>query len=293
MPPQPDSIPTQHLQQQPQQQQRRRRQSRQPLAPTDEAWEVETEAALLALQSVESQLEQLELHHVGPADAVGLGVQVMLVSVHQPGGPGNEAHLYITQDRTVHATAATAAADRESHCSHTEDDSSSSSSTSSSGGSAASSSERLRHLPEQPGQLQERQPFVLAPGLSFASTADASCGDWYVYVVAVAGDFSPEGSEGQNMFPNAVRHVGSMRLSHNMRNAQDLAGFLAEAKEEAVKGHALNVVKRAVLFRDVYLSPDWCMDRLVDCWGAAPLEAFGVTRSYVNSLGVQELARYR
>ncbi|WIA37796.1 hypothetical protein OEZ86_014661 [Tetradesmus obliquus] len=140
-----------------------------------------------------------------------------------------------------------------------------------------------------------------------ASSAGSSTGGWYDYLLLSDGAFSVE--EAANMFPNSFAHCGEGRSLHNARIAADVAAFVAEPSELALRQHMLNLIRTAWDRRNYEegsssfsssssssgansgnrsrgsrgLDPRWIMQRIMQRWGAAAMAKFGVDDAYFSA----------
>jgi hypothetical protein len=210
--------------------------------------------------------------------AGGDAPQLLWVGVHQPGGPGSEAALYvspITGDRlSVRVEAGEQLVVQFEVAERLRTP------------VALTSGHTFCHPARpQPGQQQAQQAGDAQPVQQQGQVQPPSTTPgWYSYLVQVYGcwDAAEEGT----LFPNMLRHCSDGRMAHNMRHAEDLAAFLATPQQQRVEAHAVNLIRAAF---DRRRQPEWVLERLATMWGAEALARFGVDRSWVVARGVQEL----
>ncbi|KAF6262684.1 hypothetical protein COO60DRAFT_1635681 [Scenedesmus sp. NREL 46B-D3] len=132
----------------------------------------------------------------------------------------------------------------------------------------------------------------------------ASSSGWFDYLLLSSGDFSVV--EHANMFPNSLSHCGQGRALHNARSAADVASFVAEPCEPALRQHMINLIRQAWDRRNYEegsnatdqqqqqqhssrsrdsrgLDPRWVFGKIQQRWGAAAMEKFGVDDGYFSA----------
>lgn len=117
-------------------------------------------------------------------------------------------------------------------------------------------------------------PFYETEGLAFETMAEYTCGQWRNYFVGLVGEVSAE--EDGNLWPNQVLHKD--RSLYNVRNASDLAKFLADPNKEDIESHLGNLERVAV---ERNYKKGWCWHMLKTRWGQKTLENFGMTMNSI------------
>lgn len=117
-------------------------------------------------------------------------------------------------------------------------------------------------------------PFYETEGLAFNTMAEYTSGPWRNFFVGLVGEVSAE--EDGNLWPNQVLHKD--RSLYNVRNASDLAKFLADPNKEDIESHLGNLERVAV---ERNYKKGWCWHMLKTRWGQKTLENFGMT---INSI---------
>ena len=107
-------------------------------------------------------------------------------------------------------------------------------------------------------------PFHSAEGMAFGGLADLRFGAWSNFFVGLVGDVAAD--EADILWPNQVLHRD--RVLYNMRNAGDVARFLADPCREEVEAHAENLRRLA---GERGYRKGWCWYMLRTRWGAAQL----------------------
>ena len=115
----------------------------------------------------------------------------------------------------------------------------------------------------------ELTPFCSVTGLNFGALADLRYGPWVNYFIGLVGDVAPD--EADILWPNQVLHRD--RVMYNVRDAGDMARFLADPKKEDVEEHAENLQRLA---QERGYKKGWCWRMLVSRWGKRVLKNFEI-----------------
>lgn len=113
-------------------------------------------------------------------------------------------------------------------------------------------------------------PFATVSGMTFGSLADLRFGAWANYFVGLVGEVAVD--EEDILWPNQVLHRD--RVLYNVRNAGDVARFLADPKRDDVDAHLLNLRRLAEERR---YKRGWCWHMLKSRWGEGCLREFKIT----------------
>lgn len=112
-------------------------------------------------------------------------------------------------------------------------------------------------------------PFATTSGLQFDSFADVVDGSWRNFFIGLIGDVAVE--EHEILWPNQILHKD--RVLYNVRNAEDIARFLADPKKEEVESHLENLTRLAA---ERKYRKGWCWHMLRARWGEQTLQNFGI-----------------
>jgi len=122
-------------------------------------------------------------------------------------------------------------------------------------------------------------------GSGTGSSSQQSDDGWHTYFLAVRGGFSLSGPH-HTTFPNVIAHLGDGRVCHNARALTDVAAFVAQPIEAAVREHAANLVRCAVQRHGAVLPPQWCFQLLQARWGAEALRLYGIGVGTLLAMGL-------
>lgn len=112
-------------------------------------------------------------------------------------------------------------------------------------------------------------PFCRISGLQFGALADVRQGPWLSFFVGLVGGVAPE--EADILWPNQVLHRD--RVLYNVRNAADVARFLADPRREDVEDHLSNLRRLA---DERGYRRGWCWHMLRTRWGEGTLRGLGM-----------------
>jgi len=108
-------------------------------------------------------------------------------------------------------------------------------------------------------------PFYSVTGMDFGSQADLCFGPWVNYFVGLVGDVAADDAD--ILWPNQLQHRD--RVLYNVRNADDVARFLADPRRADVEGHLENLQRLAA---ERGYRKGWCWYMLRTRWGEKLLQ---------------------
>lgn len=114
-------------------------------------------------------------------------------------------------------------------------------------------------------------PFCSVSGLNFGALADLKYGSWANFFVGLVGDVAPE--EADILWPNQVLHRD--RVMYNVRDAGDMARFLADPRKEDIEEHAENLQRLA---QERGYRRGWCWRMLVSRWGKSVVDQYNIDK---------------
>jgi hypothetical protein len=113
------------------------------------------------------------------------------------------------------------------------------------------------------------EPFCSVSGLEFGAFADVRHGAWANFFVGLVGDVAVE--ESDILWPNQILHRD--RVLYNVRDAGDVARFLADPRRADVEEHLANLER---LSEERRYRRGWAWHMLRSRWGKPALDQFGV-----------------
>ena len=112
-------------------------------------------------------------------------------------------------------------------------------------------------------------PFCSISGQNFGDLADLRDGPWLNYFVGLVGGVAVEAED--ILWPNQILHKD--RVLYNVRDASDVARFLADPRKEDVIEHAANLKRLA---EERGYRKGWCWYMLRSRWGLSVLKKMGI-----------------